>query len=269
MTTSMPGEGPVEQYLDEMFDRVAGTGAAGRRMLAETESHLLAAAAEASSRGLDADTAEREAVRRFGTVDSIASQVPVAAAGVLTSLRRLAVGTWLVVGTAMAWYGLSGVVTWLLGWPWTRLLIATDRFGAQSNMCDRPWIPANPTAACATVYHGMLDAVPIGGDQFPFLAIAICGGALLIGLLAVRRATVLGGSEWTPARAPLGLAIALSFGLTASVLLFYGTTGAVSAAQNWSLSYLTAGLLAAAISAVATRNIRTALLRPGHRQLRA
>jgi hypothetical protein len=35
----------VDRYLDEMFDRLAGTGSAGRRALAETEDHLRASAA--------------------------------------------------------------------------------------------------------------------------------------------------------------------------------------------------------------------------------
>ena len=52
--TASTGAGPVEKYLDEMFDRLAGTGPAGRRMLAEAESHLLAAVDDGRARGLDA-----------------------------------------------------------------------------------------------------------------------------------------------------------------------------------------------------------------------
>jgi hypothetical protein len=56
----------IEWYLDEMFDQLAGTGAAGRRALTEAEYHLRAAAADAMARGLPEDQAEREAVSRFG-----------------------------------------------------------------------------------------------------------------------------------------------------------------------------------------------------------
>ena len=56
----------IERYLDELFDRLAGQGAAGRRTLAEAEDHLRAAAADAVASGLPADRAEHDAVSRFG-----------------------------------------------------------------------------------------------------------------------------------------------------------------------------------------------------------
>ncbi len=56
----------IESYLDELFDQLAGTGAAGRRVLMEAEYHLRAVAAEAMTRGLPEDQAELQAVSRFG-----------------------------------------------------------------------------------------------------------------------------------------------------------------------------------------------------------
>jgi hypothetical protein len=265
MTTEMPDDGPVERYLDTMFDRLTGTGAAGRRILAEAENHLLTATAEGRARGLDLETAEQQAVERFGPVDDLARRVPVVTGNVRTSLRRFTVGTWAVVGTVMAWYGVSGVVTWLLGWPWIRLLIATDRFGAQPNMCDRPWVASDTTPACVGYYHGQLDMVPVGGYHFPYLWLAISGVVLMAALLVVRRTTVLGTPTWTPARTSLGLAFAVPFGLTGVVLMFYGVTGAFAMAQEWELSYLTAGLLAFVIGAVAAYRIRT----PAHSRARS
>ena len=47
----------IEWYLDELFDQLAGTGAAGRRALMEAEYHLRAAAAGAMTRGLPDDQA--------------------------------------------------------------------------------------------------------------------------------------------------------------------------------------------------------------------
>ena len=58
--------GPIDRHLDLMFDRLSGTGSAGRRMLVEAEDHLRSAAEEARARGLDAEAAEREAVARYG-----------------------------------------------------------------------------------------------------------------------------------------------------------------------------------------------------------
>ena len=56
----------IEWYLDELFNQLAGTGAAGRRALMEAEYHLRATAADATARGLPEDQAEHEAVSRFG-----------------------------------------------------------------------------------------------------------------------------------------------------------------------------------------------------------
>ena len=56
----------IERYLDELFDKLAGTGAAGRRALTEAEYHLRAVAVGAMARGLPEDQAEHEAVSRFG-----------------------------------------------------------------------------------------------------------------------------------------------------------------------------------------------------------
>ncbi len=254
MTTST-GDGPVEQYLDEMFDRLAGTGSGGRRMLGETESHLLAAVEEGRARGLDAEAAELEAITRFGTVAGVVRHVP-AARDVRGALRRLFTGTWISVAVLMVWWGGSGVVTWLLGWPWTWLLIATDRFGTQPDMCSRPWIPANPTVDCFTQYRGYLNVVLEGGDREAYPWVAVGGVLLLAVWLLLRRATVFGTKAWAPTPVMLGIGLAVPFGLAAAVLTVCGITGLYWQAQDWALSYLMAGLLAAGISAVAIRGVR-------------
>lgn len=94
----------VERYLDGLFDRLAGTGGAGRRALAEAEDHLRAAAADAMAAGLAADAAEQQAVARFGPPGRIARQLRRAAAGrpADTALSS----AWLLAGTAVAGLGL-------------------------------------------------------------------------------------------------------------------------------------------------------------------
>jgi hypothetical protein len=96
--------GAVDRYLDTLFDRLAGTGSAGRRALAEAEDHLRAATAAAMDRGLSADEAEREAVTRFGPASLIARQVRHAHPG--GRLNRALSSAWLLAGLAMA--GLGG-----------------------------------------------------------------------------------------------------------------------------------------------------------------
>ncbi|WP_250006727.1 permease prefix domain 1-containing protein [Actinoplanes sp. M2I2] len=255
--TTATGHGSVEQYLDEMFDRLAGTGAAGRRLLSETESHLLDAVEEGRARGLDAEAAEREALDRFGTVTGVVRHVPAAARSIRTTLRRLLSGTWLAAGVLLLWWGGSGVMTWLLGWPWTWLLIATDRFGTQAGMCGRPWVPSNATSDCLTRYRGTLNLVLEGGDRDAYPWLAVGGVLLLAGWLLLRRVTVLGTRAWAPEPAMLGLALALPFGLAAPVLLSYGVAGLFWQAQHWTLSYLTAGLFATAIAIAALRHVRS------------
>ncbi|MCA2219247.1 permease prefix domain 1-containing protein [Jidongwangia harbinensis] len=254
--TAPTGDGPVEQYLDEMFDRLAGTGSAGRRLLAEAEGHLLTAAADGRARGLDAATAEREAIARFGTVTSVVRHVPAPARAIRAALRPLLTGTWLAVGLVLLWWGGSGVLTWLLGWPWTRLLIATDGFGGRPDMCGRPWVPPDPAADCFTRYREYLHLVPQGGDRDTYPWVAVGGALILVAWLLVRRTTVLGSAAWTPAPVVFGLGLAVPFGLAAPVLAFYGISGAFPQAQNWALSHLTAGLLAAVIGVAAARHVR-------------
>ncbi len=89
----------IDRYLDELFDRLAGQGATGRRMLEEATDHLRAAAADKIAAGLPAEGAEREAVAQFGESGHVA--------GLLnrvhhrTRLARTAAGATLIAGWAL------------------------------------------------------------------------------------------------------------------------------------------------------------------------
>ena len=266
MTAAPLGDGPVDRYLDEMFDLLAGTGADGRRLLVEAEEHLTEAAAEGRARGLDAEAAERAAVERFGAASTIARRVPASAGTVLVSLRRLAVGVWALTGAALAWYGLSGALTWLLSWPWTRLLIATDRFGAHP-MCEPPWIPPGPVDCLRLHREHDVSLLPGADNGFPYLHVAGLGVALVVALLLLRRTTALGASRWTPKRTVVGLALAIPFGLAGVALIVEGIDGVTKDVQYYVLTDLVSGLLACVISAVTLWRIRrpgTASPRPPH-----
>jgi hypothetical protein len=250
MTGAAPrGEGPVGHYLDEMFDLLAGTGADGRRLLIEAEEHLTEAAAEGRARGLDAESAEREAVGRFGAAAAVARRVPASTGTVRMSLRRLATAAWALTGITLIWYGLSGVLTWLLSWPWTRLLIATDRFGGQP-MCA-PLQALRDPVDCASYYRQDVSLVP--GYDLPYLVLGGVGVASLIALLALRRTGVLGAPSWTPGRKALGLTAAVPFGLVGVALLIEAIDGVTKDVQYYVLADIVAGLLACVIGAVALR----------------
>ena len=90
----------IERYLDELFDKLAGTGAAGRRALMEAEYHLRAVAADAMTRGLPEDQAENEAVSRFGSPALVARKLRSAG-----RLNRAVSTAWLLAGLAACGLG--------------------------------------------------------------------------------------------------------------------------------------------------------------------
>ncbi|MFG1610351.1 hypothetical protein [Actinoplanes sp. NPDC049265] len=252
----MSAPGPVDRYLDEMFDLLAGTGADGRRLLTEAEEHLTEAAAEGRARGLDAEAAEREAVDRFGSAAVVAGGVP-ARGAVRAVLPRLAIAAWALIGTALIWYGLSGVLVRLLSWPWTRLLIATDRFGADP-MCGFVGYPAG-VDDCVRVYRpdfmvffpGVDNSVAefAGPIAHPDLVLTGLGAALLITLLVWRR----GAGRWMPSPVATGRVFAGLFGLAAVGLVIEAVDGVFKNVQNYVLADFVAALVALLISAVALR----------------
>jgi hypothetical protein len=249
------GDGPADRYLDELFDLLAGTGADGRRLLVEAEEHLTEAAAEGRARGLDAEAAEREAVDRFGPAATIARRVPGGDGVVRLSLRRLTTGAWAFLGTTLAWFGLTGALVRLLSEPWTRLLIATDRFGA-SPMCDGSGLSP---AECLQIYRSEVALLPGVDNGFPYPVAAGLGVVLVVALLILRRTTALGAPRWTPSRRAAGLVFAVPFGLTGVGLLIEAIDGVTKDVQYYVLTDVVAGLFASVIGAVALRRA----LRPG------
>jgi hypothetical protein len=105
----------IEWYLDELFDQLAGTGAAGRRALMEAEYHLRAVAADAMARGLPEDQAEHEAVSRFGPPALVARKLRSAqGAG---RLSRAVSTAWLLAGLAGCGLGAAYLVSaWWHTW---------------------------------------------------------------------------------------------------------------------------------------------------------
>ncbi|WP_433201574.1 permease prefix domain 1-containing protein [Dactylosporangium sp. CS-047395] len=65
----------IDWYLDDLFNRLSGQGAAGRRMLEEAADHLRSAADAHIAAGLPPEQAEREAVLNFGGAGEVATQL--------------------------------------------------------------------------------------------------------------------------------------------------------------------------------------------------
>lgn len=183
----------IERYLDELFDRLAGTGSVGRRALAEAEDHLHAAAADAMARGLPANQAELDAVARFGSPAVVARTMRSAFGGGRVS-RALSAG-WLLAGLAAAGLGVA-------------YLAASGRLGWQS-----------PVRMCTHFLNPF--CLSIGGTAIrattSAAVAAAAGAALLLGRwLAVRYAGL------APVRRGFAVAAGLLLGLAA---FGFGMTG--------------------------------------------
>ena len=113
----------IEWYLDELFDQLAGTGAAGRRALMEAEYHLRAAAADDMARGLPEDQAGHEAVSRFGPPALVAGKLR-SAQGAGRLNRAVSTG-WLLAGLAGCGLGVAYLVeVWWHSWQTPNCTIA-------------------------------------------------------------------------------------------------------------------------------------------------
>jgi hypothetical protein len=246
MTAPSP-DGPVERHLDEMFDRLAGTGAAGRRAMAEADDHLHAAAADGVARGLSGPDAEREAVARFGAPAEVAAELR--AVHRPAWLRPAFVGLWLAGAVGMLVTGASGLVAELFG----RL------FGAAFVAGDAPGVTYTP-ARCADYFEysphasdcTQAAALHHWGEVVEGrVALGVLGGLALFLLWWARRATVLGGPAWTPPRGAVAFPLAGLFGLAALGLGGYGLMELAFHSTDMVGANLAAGL-AALVAAAAT-----------------
>jgi hypothetical protein len=119
----------TDLYLDELFDRLGGTGGAGRRALTEAEDHLRAAVAEGIASGLSQERAEHDAVARFGPAARIAGQLRrVHRRFWLTTLSS----AWLLAGIGLIALSSSYLAAAVLRWslPQPRLPLCGQAFPA-------------------------------------------------------------------------------------------------------------------------------------------
>jgi hypothetical protein len=107
MTTSQP----IDVFLDDLYRRLRGNPRTARRLLAEAEAHLRDSAAALQATGMDAASAEREAVDRFGTPAEIAAQSAGAVSRRLGALARAGV---LLGGIGLVAVGVSGGIAALM-----------------------------------------------------------------------------------------------------------------------------------------------------------
>jgi hypothetical protein len=208
--------GPVERCLDELFDNLAGTGAAGRRALAEAEDHLRAAVDDGVARGIDPAAAEQEAAARFGQPAAIAAELAITHRGGGALIRPLLSATvWIGIVAALA-LGVSGLVTEVLGRTAGATFVAGDQVGVTYTTARCAdffeYFPhASSCNAAAALHHW--GEVAQGREMLGILGLLALGGWAVM-----RRRTPVGGPAWRPPAPTVALVIAGLAGV-AGVLL--------------------------------------------------
>jgi hypothetical protein len=201
----------LDRYLDQLFDRLAGTGAAGRRALAEAEDHLRSAAEQGTAAGLSRVDAERRAVAAFGPPDAVAVQLR-AVHRPDAWLRPAFTGAWLAGGLGLTAIGVSGLVAEVFG----------RVFGPEFVAGDGPGVTYT-AARCAEYLHLFPDAGGCAGaaatdhwgEVVQYRVLAGVLGLILLGTYGLaRRRTELGEEAWQPPRGtvavPLGALFAVA-----------------------------------------------------------
>jgi len=220
----------VDRLLDNLFDDLSGTGAAGRRTLAEAEDHLRAAVADGVERGLPTEQAEAEAVRRFGETRPVAAGIRRAHLDLRAVARKAFTGTWVVGIVGLLTLGLSGALSEAFGRIFGAGFVAGDPSGVTytAARCDDyfEYFPTAGSCGEAAALHHWGEVV-----QGRVLA-GILGVLALLTLLFARR-FILRGSSWaapvpfvvTVALAALGGVAVLLGGVSLMEIAFGQTSG--------------------------------------------
>lgn len=218
-----PVAGPVEAYLDRLFDLLAGTGAAGRRALDEVADHLHESSAAGVASGLSEVEAERAAVDRFGPVDRVAGELrPAPPPGVL--VRRLAASAALLGSIGLVAIGLSGLVAGVLGAMFGQSFVSGDPAGVRysSARCVDllEYFPHATSCQAAAVAHHFDEVVTYR------TAAGVLGLLGLAGFWLLRRYGPLRSSAWRPRG---DLVVVVGTGAFGTALVVFGGAGSMQA----------------------------------------
>jgi hypothetical protein len=208
----------VEQYLDRLFDALAGTGPNGRRVLVEAEAHLAESTDVLERGGLNPDDAAREALARFGSPDSVA-QAAIREGGPSAWLpvRRIMAAAWLLGSVALASFGLAGALNFvfgmLLGPGWVASDAPHQTYPAARCARLLAAYPDGTSCQAASVAHnfGVLVYLP--------LMLSVLGFVLLALFAIARRDARLRRFATLPPFGPVTLLGTMAFGSGAAILV--------------------------------------------------
>jgi len=248
----------LERYLDRLFDRLSGTGAAGRRILTETEAHLTERVDDLVAQGLTPEAAARAAISQFGTPEAVASAVVAVRDPGRLIFRQVAASVWVFAATILITAGVSGALCWLVGCMLGPALMAPEGMATmQSAQACADLMIAYPMA------HDCMDAIMqnnFDGMVFSSLVAGLAGCALLA--LYFAAATDARTSRYTtlPPKNYMFVAGVTAFGFSSAVWIMDGFDDyARSVSWDWMHDFARGGaaLLTAAFFVVAAyRHIR-------------
>ncbi len=192
-----------DAYLDRLFDRLAGTGAQGRRALVEADSHLADSIEALVAQGRTPEAAAKEAVERFGSAEKVAAAHLKASALPLGAVvQRLFAGGWLLAGAGFSAIGLSGVLT----------LGVAKLFGAGWVAFDGP-NETYPALRCAQLLQAYSRASGCRAASLEHHAQELVFGPVVLGVIGL----LLLAGFWLARRSPLrGLTVLPPAGLLAA-----------------------------------------------------
>jgi hypothetical protein len=246
MTDELLPGGPVERYLDELFDRLAGTGQAGRRSLVEAEDHLRSATAAGLAGGLDHERAERQAVQRFGQPGSIAAQLQLTHRGLGALIRPLIAGGFAIGVVGLLALGVSGLISEAFGRAFGAAFVAGDTSGVTytpARCADYFEYFPNATScnAAAALHHW--------GEVVEYRVAAGVLGLLALGFgLVVRRVLAGRWTLWRPPVASMALVITALAGAGAAGLLGKSVPPILLGTSDGTGVFLADGLVAAVVA---------------------
>jgi hypothetical protein len=217
----------IDEYLDELLERLDGSGSERRLMLSEAEAHLREAAAEYERGGLKADAAQRQAIVDFGSATVIAKSsnhrgaravvgAYLVAAAQLCTAGFAAIGVGALVARGLALFTSIG---WVYGAP------ATRRFA--SDTCAH-FLKVQPGAADCSAAAAMENSQ----DAFLFMVGSAILGLVIVGLVMVGIRVVRRRSRVPAQRLPRNIVNAVG----ATAFLIVGLALGVAAASNGSMN---------------------------------
>jgi hypothetical protein len=250
---------PVEDYLDRLFDELAGTGGTGRRALAEAEDHLASARDELVDAGVPTDEAGTRVVTRFGDADRIAADLRAARRDLPGLVRQLVSGGWLLGAVGLIAIGLSGLLAGLMNLLWGARFVAGDTDGVTytAGRCADylEYFPGHTCATAAALHH-VTEVVNYRA------AAGVLGVVALLAYVGLRRRGPLAGARFAPRMDLLALVATALFGLAAVALGGPSLVSAIAGDTAGTGAYLSAGIVAGLVAAAtAAYGVRLRVLR--------